>query len=454
MKHNFITQLKKDFDAWGLTPLEKASLKKTLFERIGASSSTPTPSPYHRIMIFSMRASVFGLMMMLGAGGGLTYASQNTLPGDRLYGFKVHVVEEIKEHVQPSPEARARIAIERATERLDEAHALLLKEELTPEHIEKIHELITENIATTRTVLARHDITRTEKALDIYMRIETRLRPRHEALRHAQASLDFGTEIALLDDVAQHLDYVIAMQQDLIEIVPVRIADASIVQNKVSTIKENLARIESLIPTSTEGGEQETPALAMMSTVFSSESTTQDTRDTIQSLITSAEEKIANAEFDAALKLLREAEKQSEVTITRASMQEQTIRARELRKISSAVLATPSATIHPERPEPIVFSISHNGERARTYELIDVRAGGISSDINEDTFSRIREQLTHYQYISIPAQTTFEGTLTLTPFENMSSGATDIIYIVWQEFASDGSFIGEVILPITLEAHN
>ncbi|MDO8466621.1 MAG: DUF5667 domain-containing protein [bacterium] len=73
------------------------------------------------------------LMIALLAGGGVSFASENSLPGDILYPIKVGINEEIRAKITLSAEAKADWEVRRAERRLEEAEKLSNNGELDEE---------------------------------------------------------------------------------------------------------------------------------------------------------------------------------------------------------------------------------------------------------------------------------------------------------------------------------
>jgi hypothetical protein len=95
-------------------------------------SRMPVVSPFAQHVItlrsmlsFGTRLVAMVLVLVLGLGSGLTYASEESLPGDFLYPFKVHVSEEIESLSKKDPEERASFATQRAERRLAEVKILV-----------------------------------------------------------------------------------------------------------------------------------------------------------------------------------------------------------------------------------------------------------------------------------------------------------------------------------------
>lgn len=85
---------------------------------------------FNLLNIKSMPALIIALIVLLG-GGGLTFASQNSLPGDKLYPVKT-LTEEVRTAMAFTPEAKKEVQLDIAKEKLDEVQALLAKKGVEP----------------------------------------------------------------------------------------------------------------------------------------------------------------------------------------------------------------------------------------------------------------------------------------------------------------------------------
>lgn len=88
-------------------------------------------------------AMAFGLLVV--TTGGVTYASESSLPGDFLYPFKVDVVEEVRGAFQFNIEGKASWDAERIQRRFEEAKKLEDKGKLNPEFKFQIKEKMEEH---------------------------------------------------------------------------------------------------------------------------------------------------------------------------------------------------------------------------------------------------------------------------------------------------------------------
>lgn len=70
---------------------------------------------------------IIGLIIALVMGGSVSYAAENTLPGDALYPVKVYVNENARGAIAFSDKSKAELAVELANRRLEEAGKLALR---------------------------------------------------------------------------------------------------------------------------------------------------------------------------------------------------------------------------------------------------------------------------------------------------------------------------------------
>lgn len=73
------------------------------------------------------------VLVLIGAGGGVSFAAENAVPGDMLYPVKVHVNDAVKTSLAFSPAAKAQVDAQIANERLREAEQLAARGKLTPD---------------------------------------------------------------------------------------------------------------------------------------------------------------------------------------------------------------------------------------------------------------------------------------------------------------------------------
>jgi hypothetical protein len=119
----------------GFDPARKQEMRNTVM-RFMNTNPLPTAVVAKKVQRWSFHvrrsfvyASAFVIILIIGTG--TTYAANNALPGQPLYGFKVKVLEEVKSAIVFSSEAKTEAEIDRATLRLEEVDKLALSNNLT-----------------------------------------------------------------------------------------------------------------------------------------------------------------------------------------------------------------------------------------------------------------------------------------------------------------------------------
>src|SRR3990167_585749 len=80
-----------------------------------------------KIKFLTYKAMIIGLIIALVMGGSVSYAAENTLPGDALYPVKVYVNENARAAVAFTDKSKAELAVELANRRLEEAGKLAVQ---------------------------------------------------------------------------------------------------------------------------------------------------------------------------------------------------------------------------------------------------------------------------------------------------------------------------------------
>ncbi len=110
-------QLKKDSNDVYLLRSEQEAMKSSILRN--------TQERHSPVSIFSFPNLIYRLVpatlvVLLAVGVPVTYASQNSVPGDLLYGFEINIVEEIEEIFYISDNQKVNYHIARLEERLEE----------------------------------------------------------------------------------------------------------------------------------------------------------------------------------------------------------------------------------------------------------------------------------------------------------------------------------------------
>lgn len=130
--------------------------KRAMLSRILGPSGIPSPYSFfltvmeyrHKIVVAAMCAA------FVITSGGTSFAASSALPGEALYSIKVNINEEIQSFVAVTPDAKAKVGVQRTEKRLEEAETLSKSGKLDAhtqaiieDNIERHSESIKENIA-------------------------------------------------------------------------------------------------------------------------------------------------------------------------------------------------------------------------------------------------------------------------------------------------------------------
>jgi hypothetical protein len=88
-------------------------------------------SPYQAIFAFKYEYAIASAVIILVAGGAVTSASENALPGDLLYPIKIGVTEPLRGMLVVGDVANARWEVEKTVRRLEEVETLAAQGRLT-----------------------------------------------------------------------------------------------------------------------------------------------------------------------------------------------------------------------------------------------------------------------------------------------------------------------------------
>jgi hypothetical protein len=111
-------------------------------ERLAAYTDMhPMPAPLARatfgaFSLFTARhltVVMTALVLIVGAGSGVTLAADQSVPGDALYALKINVNEPLMSALAPTDVGQAKAAATIATRRVDEAVTLASRGDLTPD---------------------------------------------------------------------------------------------------------------------------------------------------------------------------------------------------------------------------------------------------------------------------------------------------------------------------------
>ncbi len=153
---------------------------------ITKSTSKPFVSPFGvRISVsYFSKAISFALIVLIAGGGTISYASENTLPGDTLYTVKVNVKEPLEEKLAFSPQARLEVKTKQVEKRLTEAQTLLQKNDTTPSKHQEVEDRVEKQVEEiSQTITELQEKGDVETILTTTSKLQPVLKAHQEALK-------------------------------------------------------------------------------------------------------------------------------------------------------------------------------------------------------------------------------------------------------------------------------
>lgn len=288
MNRNPFEQLRTVLKSVTMTAEERFRVRENITSHMVApkKSNDFVRSPYALLFSRPLAFTALGLVLLLGSGSTVALAAQNTVPGDTLYNFKVHVVEEIVAATKLSPTSEALYAIERTNKRLDEAAKLAINNSLTPERESVLAQHIATHTQETNT--SKTDLNNDEQ-LSIAGKIASTVTPRTALLAQidTQRQTDELKNIITITKSTVH-DTEKEKENIKKDIQIKKLATSVDVSKKVESVQKQISHLETtesdLAPNQVEA---------------------------VNELVREAEEKIKEQEYSEALILLQEAEEEA-----------------------------------------------------------------------------------------------------------------------------------------------
>jgi hypothetical protein len=174
-----------------LSQKEKDSLRYKISEFVSFNpirGANPTIKKSFYFSVFTLRNLSRGIAMVLVAvlvvgGTGVSYASTDSLPGDKLYTVKVNVNEKIEEKLAFTTEAKVIVQTEKVERRLTEVQKLAETNKLSPEKKEIVKQNLEKNISSVaKTIETLKEEGKAEKALDAVAKVTPVLEAHKEVL--------------------------------------------------------------------------------------------------------------------------------------------------------------------------------------------------------------------------------------------------------------------------------
>ena len=148
---NIIKKIKNSAKHTRLSASEKAEIKSVLVRHMKLNpvdstvlSARGIPTPFFNINNFRNKKGISILVIgSLLMGGTVSFAAENTVPGDVLFPVKVHVNENVRGAVAVTPKAKAEWEVRLVERRLEEVEKIAILPNVLPE----IQQLAEENLS-------------------------------------------------------------------------------------------------------------------------------------------------------------------------------------------------------------------------------------------------------------------------------------------------------------------
>lgn len=153
---------------------------------ITKTASKPTLSPFvSRVSVsYFSKAISFALIVLIAGGGTISYASEDTLPGDTLYTVKVNVKEPLEEKLAFTPQAKLEVKTKQVEKRLTEAQTLLQNNDTSPEKHKEVEDRVEKQVEEiSQTITELQEKGDVETILSTTSKLQPVLKAHQEALK-------------------------------------------------------------------------------------------------------------------------------------------------------------------------------------------------------------------------------------------------------------------------------
>lgn len=157
------------------------------------------------------------LAISLAAGGGVTYAAEQSLPGDALYVVKTSINEPILEVLAVTPEAKVEVKARLVERRLEEAEALAVEGRLDEETRVVIEAQLAQRVEKAKELVEKFKEKDLDTAAEASARLDVALRTHERILESLLIKVDgqtveFHKEVKAHSDDAEELEASLAVE--------------------------------------------------------------------------------------------------------------------------------------------------------------------------------------------------------------------------------------------------
>lgn len=165
---------------------------------ITKQASKPILSPFtsHISVSYFSKAISFALIILVAGGSTISYASEDTLPGDTLYTVKVNVKEPLEQKLAFTPQAKLEVKTKQVEKRLTEAQTLLQNNDTSPEKHKEVESRVEKQVEEiSQTITELQEKGDVETILSTTSKLQPVLKAHQEALKEvAENSSEQVTE--------------------------------------------------------------------------------------------------------------------------------------------------------------------------------------------------------------------------------------------------------------------
>ncbi|MEQ1849778.1 MAG: hypothetical protein ABL890_04270 [Candidatus Peribacteraceae bacterium] len=191
-----------------LLPHEKVAIREALFRQAAA--------PWWQMRLMRMSSMVSALLIVSILSGGVTFAAENTVPGDILYPVKIHVNERLMHTMARTEDDKAMVETKRAARRIAEAETLVKRHTFSEEKQDMLASAVDSHMrvvrtrmdtlsrenrpASLRTLSAHVDATLKEKSRELKKMRDISAEPLLEKVREERVNAQVMELTAVMND--------------------------------------------------------------------------------------------------------------------------------------------------------------------------------------------------------------------------------------------------------------
>jgi len=233
-----------------LSEEKKGLIRSRIEEFILMSPVTSIPSPLKTpfyISKFSVlnfgKVVSFALIVLIAGGGTISYAAEDTLPGDVFYTVKVNFTEPIEETLAFSQEAKLGVKTKQVEKRLNEVQILLKKNDISPEKHKEAGARVEKNMAEISDSIDKlQEKGNVEAVLETTSKLQPVLKAHQEALKEvSDNSKQENLDSILTQEVETLTVTTVSTEGEFVETTETK---SDVADNLLKTVERTLENVE------------------------------------------------------------------------------------------------------------------------------------------------------------------------------------------------------------------